>query len=168
MARIRIAAVALGPDVPVDALLAAVVAELVAEGRRLAGFRQVRRADGGMAVEDLAGPGVFGISQSLGPGSQGCSLDPRGLAEAAGAALVAIEAAPDLILLPRFGKAEAEGHGFRAVIARACERQIPVLVAVRADCEPSWQEFTGGLAERLPPEPGALLAWCRAAMAERR
>ncbi|SIO38145.1 Protein of unknown function [Rhodovulum sp. ES.010] len=162
-----IAAIPLAENVPVDALLAGVVAALAAEGCRVAGFRQMR-TDGGIALEDLAGGDMFAISQSLGPGSRGCSLDPRGLAEAAGAALRALETGPDLVVLPRYGKAEAEGHGFRAVIARACERQIPVLVAVRPACESSWLEFTGGLAARLDPDPDALLSWCRAALADRR
>ncbi|TCO69878.1 uncharacterized protein DUF2478 [Rhodovulum euryhalinum] len=164
MAEIRIAAIPLVEDVSVDTLLAGVVAALMAQGHRLAGFRQTRTDACGMAVEDLSGGGLFGISQRLGPGSTGCSLDPQGLAEAAGAALLALEAGPDLVVLPRYGKAEAEGHGFRAVIEKACERQIPVLAAVRRDCTASWEDFTGGCADWLAPEPEAVLDWCRRAM----
>ncbi|NDK36066.1 DUF2478 domain-containing protein [Rhodovulum sulfidophilum] len=166
-AAFRVAAIPLSPELSVDALLATVEATLRAEGARLAGFRQRRGADGGMAVEDLTGGGVFSISQQLGAGSQGCRLDPQGLAEAACAALATLETGPDLLILPRFGKAEVEGHGFRAVIERACERQVPVLVAVKPDCVAAWEAFTGGAADRLDPDRGALLAWCRAGLRAR-
>ncbi|TDX28256.1 DUF2478 domain-containing protein [Rhodovulum visakhapatnamense] len=163
----RVAAIPLVEDLAIDALLAKVVAALRAEGVRVAGFRQGRAPEGGMAVEDLTGGGVFSISQDLGPGSQGCKLDPQGLAEAACAALAALETGPDLLILPRFGKAEVEGHGFRSVIERACERQVPVLVAVKPDCTAAWTDFTGGVADRLVPERAAVLDWCRAGICAR-
>ncbi|ARC88023.1 DUF2478 domain-containing protein [Rhodovulum sp. MB263] len=166
-ASFRVAAIPLSREPSVDPLLATVVAVLRAEGVRVAGFRQERGADGGLAVEDLTGGGVFPISQQLGSGSEGCSLDPQGLAEAACAALAALETGPDLLILPRFGKAEAEGQGFRAVIERACEWQVPVLVAVKPDCSEAWEAFTGGAAARLAPDRDALLEWCRAGLGVR-
>ncbi|TCM86980.1 DUF2478 domain-containing protein [Rhodovulum steppense] len=163
----RIAAFPIAAGVPVDTLLAGLVAALQAEGWRLAGFRQTGLADGGMAVVALSDGAVFGISQALGPGATGCRLDPRGLAAAAGAALVALDAGADLVVLPRFGKAEAEGGGFRTVIERACACGIPALVAVRPDYAAAWEAFTGGLAQNLSPEPRALLDWCRATLPAR-
>ena len=146
----------------VDQGLASIAAEFAARGLRVAGFLQTRLAEGGMVVRDLAGGGIYRVTQDLGRGSRGCRLDPGGLAEASGAALAALDVGADLLLIPRFGKAEAEGHGFRTVIERACEAQIPVLVAVRPAFEGAWDAFSGGLAEKLAPDPQVMLAWCRA------
>lgn len=159
-----VASIPIRPGIDIDALLHAVVCDLRAEGFRLAGFLQAR-GGGDVRLSDLAGGGSHGITQRLGPGSHGCKLDPRGLAEAAAVALAALNGRPDLLVIPRFGKAEVEGEGLRAVIARACELQIPVLVAVREASAPAWQDFTGGLARTLPAELGAVLHWCRTALA---
>ncbi|MCE6952341.1 DUF2478 domain-containing protein [Cereibacter sphaeroides] len=160
--RLILAAIPLGAP-GVDALLDEVVAVLRAEGLILAGFLQERQPDGEVRIRDLATGGAQGITQRLGPGSRGCKLDPQALAGAAAGALATLGADPDLLVIPRFGKAEAEGHGLRTVIERACERQIPVLVAVRQDSRPAWDDFTGGLAEELPLDRGAVLDWCRTA-----
>ena len=160
---VRIAGIPIPAGGAVDPLLARLVAELRAEGLRLVGFLQGRLPDGGMAVEDLAGGRLIGITQRLGPGSQGCRLDPQGLAEAAVLALHALDGGADLLVIPRFAKAEAEGQGFRAVIEKACAMQVPVLAAVRTDFAAAWDEFTGGLARPLPPEPQVILNWCRQA-----
>lgn len=161
--RLPIAALPIRPDAPIDRLLAWVVADLQADGLRIAGFRQCD----GVRLEDLITGASYPITQSLGPGSSGCRLDPQGLAVAAAAALAALEEGPDLLLIPRFGKAEMEGEGMRAVIARACERDVPVLVAVRSSAEPAWQAFAGGLSHWLPAEREAVTGWCRTACAER-
>lgn len=158
----RVAAVFLADEAAVDEGLASVAARLRADGLRVAGFLQMRQPRGGIAVRDLVGGGLYGITQDLGPGSNGCRLDPRGLAEAAGAALATLGAGADLLLIPRFGKAEEEGHGFRALIETACAAGIPVLAGVRRSSEPAWETFTGGLADRLPVDPGAMIDWCRA------
>jgi len=39
------------------------------------------------------------------------------------------------------------------------------LVAVRDDFRPAWDEFHGGMAERLPCDSDAVLEWCDAAVA---
>ncbi|WP_145105046.1 DUF2478 domain-containing protein [Cereibacter sediminicola] len=161
--RLPIAALPIRPDTPIDRLLAEVVADLQAAGLRIAGFLQ----RDGVRLEDLITGASYPINQSLGPGSSGCRLDPQGLAVAAAAALAALEEGPDLLLIPRFGKAEMEGEGMRAVIARACERDVPVLVAVRSSAEPAWEAFAGGLSHWLTVKREAVTGWCRTACAER-
>ncbi|MGP3696718.1 DUF2478 domain-containing protein [Rhodobacter sp. NSM] len=162
-ARLPVAALPIRADVPIDPLLAAVVATLRAEGLRPAGFLQRE----GTRLEDLVSGALYPITQDLGPGSSGCRLDPEGLAIAAAAGIAALERSPDLLVIPRFGKAETEGEGMRGLIGRACERGVPVLVAVRPSSEPAWEAFAGGLCQWLPPDGEAALRWCRAACAER-
>ncbi len=67
---------------------------------------------------------------------------------------------PDLLIVNKFGKAEALGRGFRPVIARALELEVPVLVGLNRSNRESFDAFAEGLAEFLPAEPSAILAWC--------
>lgn len=156
---------------PIDALLAAVVGRLRRDGVRVAGFLQeddsgIAGADacGSMRLRDLAGGGVMGISQDLGRFSRGCRLDSVALTEAAGRLEASLHAGADLLVVNRFGKAEADGSGLRPVIARAISDGIPVLVPVREDYAPAWADFHGGLAASLPAEAEAVLDWCRRAV----
>lgn len=151
---------------PVDAVLAAAVVRLRADGLTVAGAVQEEIADG----PDCCGPTVLRsltdgsarvISQDLGRLASGCRLDPAALADAAAALAAVVDDAPDLLVLNRFGKAEAEGGGLRAVIERAMEHGLPVVVAVRTDHAAAWDAFHGGLAAALPADAGAIAAWVR-------
>lgn len=95
-------------------------------------------------LEDLTTGRRVSISEDRGPEARGCKLDMRGLEEAVGLALEAVEKGADALIINRFGKAEAEGRGFRAAIAAAVERGIPVLVAVGETNVGAWQAFAGG------------------------
>ena len=113
---------------------------------------------------------VVRISQDLGPGASGCRLDPGAMAEAvalASAALARIAAeAPGrrLCIVNKFGKVEAEGQGFRPLIAEALGAGIPVLTSVTPVYRPAFEAFVADLATPLPD--GATLesvrAWCAA------
>lgn len=150
-----------------DRLLAGVVARLQARGWPLAGVVQHNTGCEGACDMDLAILGraeVVRISQSLGPGSSGCRLDPQGL-EAAVGLVGPMLAGARLLVVNKFGKAEAEGRGFRPLIGEALAAGIPVLVAVSALNRPAFEDFAGDLAEPLPAREAALLAWCDAAAA---
>lgn len=160
---------------PIDALLATVVERLRQDGVRVIGFLQEDDSAllGGevgadacstMRLRDLAGGGVMGISQDLGRFSEGCRLDSVALTEAAGRLEAALEAGADLLVVNRFGKAEADGSGLRPVIARAIADNIPVLVPVREDYATAWANFHGGMAASLPAEAEAVLDWCQRAV----
>jgi hypothetical protein len=69
----------------------------------------------------------------------------------------------DLLIVNKFGKHEADGRGFREVIAEALARGIPVLVGLNGLNLPAFEGFAGGLAVPLPPEEEALSAWVLAA-----
>jgi glycosyltransferase involved in cell wall biosynthesis len=70
-----------------------------------------------------------------------------------------------VLIVNKFGKHEAEGRGFRAVIAEALALGMPVIVGVNGLNLAGFEEFTSGLATRLPPDCEALAAWVSQAIA---
>jgi hypothetical protein len=154
----------------VDRLLAEVADRLRAEGWSLAGAVQQNSGEtcaGGPCDMDLRlldDSGTIRISQSLGALSEGCRLDPAGLEEAVGrvAATLRQTKAPRLMIVNKFGRQEAEGRGFRPVIAEALGAGIPVLTAVGHDHAADFSAFAEGMAQEIDAEIEAVLAWCRA------
>jgi len=154
-----------------DLLLSRVAGSLKENGWRICGTVQInteREKDGpcDMDVKVLPDGPVIRISQSLGQGSTGCRLDPSALEDAVGHVAVSLADGADAMVINKFGKHEAEGRGFREVIAEALTRGIPVLVAVNALNREAFDLFCGGCAQVLPPECGAIEAWFRAQMGE--
>lgn len=145
-------------------LLWDVAAALQARGLKLCGTVQTDtecdtsgRCD--MDVRILPNGPVVRISQSLGAGSRGCRLDPQALEQSVAIAEAQLEAGAEAMIINKFGKQEAEGRGFRGTIAKALERDIPVIVGVNGANEAAFQEFCGGMAERLEPDEADILAW---------
>lgn len=168
----QLAYVVNAPRGATDRALAGLAARLMARGRVLAGVVQHNSdcVPGGRCDMDLQvlpdGP-VIRISQSLGPGARGCRLDPAGLEQAVALVAARIEAAPapDLLIVNKFGKHEAEGRGFRPLIAEALARDIPVLVGVNGLNEARFLAFAGGAARRLADTGPGFQAWFEAAAA---
>jgi hypothetical protein len=61
--------------------------------------------------------------------------------------------------LNKFGKHEAEGRGFRDLIADALSEGIPVLTAVNQMNEAAFLEFTDGFATKVSADVGKLSEW---------
>jgi nucleoside-triphosphatase THEP1 len=148
-----------------DPVITEAAERLVAIGHSAVGLVQsnAERGDGcrcDMDVKVLPSGEIFRISQDRGPGARGCRLDPSMLE--AGVALVdrALEGAPDILILNKFGKHEAEGRGFRETIAEAVAREIPVLLGVNPLNLEAFLNFAGDLAEEVGPQAGAIAAWC--------
>lgn len=147
-----------------DPLLAEVAGYLTLRGLRLCGTVQVntqressRHCDMDMMV--LPDGPVFRISQNRGEMARGCRLD-AGLLETAVAHVAgAVGGGADLMIVNKFGKHEAEGRGFRSVIAAALDRDMPVLVGLNALNREAFDRFAGGLAQELPADLGRLLDW---------
>jgi len=163
------AALLVGKDRAVDDILDAVARTMRSEGRNAIGFLQRQNMQEGeccgqIELEDIATGTRHVISQALGSGARGCRLDPQALAGIAGLLLTRVEAGPDLLILNRFGKGEAEGGGFRAVIEAACMRGIPTLTAVREDYVEAWRAFSGDLGVLIAPDRGAAIGWARRAI----
>ncbi len=154
----------------IDLLLHRLATRLMAEGLRPCGTVQINsdlRCDGpcDMDVQVLPDGPVIRISQSLGPGAKGCRLDADALERAVAEVATRLDAGTDCLIVNKFGRHEAEGHGFRDVIAAALERGMPVLVGLNRMNAAALEDFTGGLAVELAPDLDGLSDWLRAAIA---
>jgi hypothetical protein len=161
-----LAAVRAKAGVSVDMLFAEIVALLRPRGVRIGGVLQENDWSSGDSrpitrLRNLSDGSLIRISQDLGLEARGCRLDPGALAEAAPLLEGMIEAGADLLIINRFGKAEAEGTGLRSVIERAILVGVPVLTAVRTEYVDAWAGFHAGLSMWLPPDSNAILSWCR-------
>ncbi len=56
---------------------------------------------------------------------------------------------PDVLIINRFGRAEAEGKGMRGAIETALTLDIPVIIGVRRDYVEVWETFHGGMAQKV-------------------
>lgn len=156
-----------------DRLLSALAERLTRRGIRLAGIVQTNvecydTALCDMDVQVLPDGDTIRISQSLGAGSRGCRLNPEALEQAVGQVTTALQsdAAPQLLIVNKFGKHEADGRGMRAVIGEALALGIPVLSGVnQLNVEP-FQAFADGMAVAAPADLDALEAWAVKLVAE--
>lgn len=147
-----------------DLLLAGLASDLSARGLRLSGTVQINTECPGagpcdMDVKLLPDGPVLRISQDLGPSARGCRLDPEALEIAVGLVSARLDSGADLLIINKFGKHEADGRGFRDVIAEAAALDIPVIVGLNGLNRAAFDEFAGGLATQLPPDRDALVRW---------
>ncbi|MES0826985.1 DUF2478 domain-containing protein [Ruegeria sp. SCP11] len=112
-----------------------------------------------MSVRVLPDGPVIKITQDLGEGSAACRLNPVALTDAVAQVERSGFDDVDLFILNKFGPEEAAGRGFCAVMAKALEQNIPVLVGVGSANAKSFQAFAGGLAEELPADAQVLKTW---------
>ncbi len=118
-----------------DRTLAALAETLISRGMAVAGVVQTnsKQCDQhlcDMDVRVLPDGTVYRISQSLGKEARGCRLDPGALEQAVGAVSATLGCAPELLIINKFGKHEADGRGFRPLIADALARDISVVLGV--------------------------------------
>jgi nucleoside-triphosphatase THEP1 len=147
-----------------DRTLASVAERLEARGIVLAGTVQTNtqpkrggRCD--MDVRVLGGGPVIRISQSLGPAAKGCRLDPAALERSVSEVAARLDDTVDLVLVNKFGKHEAEGRGFRPLIAEILDRGFPVLIAVNALNLSAFLDFVAGLGEELSGDSAEIDRW---------
>lgn len=139
-------------------ILRRLAARLTSGGTSCAGFIQrdepprPGRSRCDMIIECLSTGERLKISEDRGPLARGCRLDVSVLATALVRARTAIRNGPDVLIINKFGKTEAEGGGFRPLIADAFELGIPVLVAVPWRNIESWRDFAGDLSTELEAE----------------
>ena len=150
-----------------DLLLERLATELGARGLGCCGVVQINseRADAGpcdMDVRVLPDGPVLRISQDLGPQARGCRLDPAALETAAGLVATSLLSGADLLIINKFGKHEAEGRGFRNVIAKAVAMNVPVLVGLNELNRDAFEAFAGDMPVRLSSDIEVLMEWaCR-------
>ena len=102
-----------------------------------------------MSLTDLSDGSKRKISLARGKQARGCHLDGGSLVEAANALKQQLFTHPDLLIINRFGHAEADGGGMREVIATALELNIRTIVAYRSKFHAEWLAFQGGIAADL-------------------
>ena len=146
-----------------DHLLSLLADTLASQGYTTCGTVQINtdRANGpcDMDVQVLPDGPVLRISQDLGLGSKGCRLDPAALETAVGLAEARLDPNVDLLIINKFGKHEADGRGFRTIIATALELETPVIVGVNALNLAAFREFSGTEAVQLEPSKAQILEW---------
>lgn len=151
-----------------DRLISEAAARLEAEGKKLNGIVKVlqEQPEGAhhcdMEVRVLSDGRRIRITQNLGAEASGCRLNPTAIVEAVAAVSQSADANADVFILNKFGPEEAEGRGFREAIANALEQDIPVLLGLTgAANRKGFEAFANGLAEELPPDLDAIVAWAK-------
>jgi nucleoside-triphosphatase THEP1 len=115
-----------------------------------------------MEVEELYSGTVLQLSEDRGPEAQGCRLDRAILAEAAALLDKALDDKPDVMVLNKFGKTEAEGAGLRDVLAKAVDCDVPIVVGVPFRNIDQWRIFAGDMAEECQVDPSCVRRWLEA------
>ena len=153
-----------------DQILARLAAKLMTGGVHACGVVQINteKEDSrhlcDMDVQVLPDGPVIRISQSLGPEARGCRLDPSALEDAVAEVAARLGNGVDVLILNKFGKHEADGRGFRDLIAQALSRGIPVITGVNKQNLESFLEFSDGFASQVSPDIDALSEWLNATL----
>lgn len=147
-----------------DRLLADLADRLVQAGRPVIGMVRAQAPQSfecEMHLRLLPGGEIRAISQDLGKGASGCSLDAGALEEVVARVAAALErAGPEtVVVLNKFGKQEAAGRGCRELIAQAMASDLPVLLSVPPETRAEFDAFAEGLAEEIVPDIQALEAF---------
>lgn len=146
----------------VDALLSRLAVELASQGVRLAGcVRSMSLVpEGRVAFDDLASGRRLHALELVTSSAVDSGLDSSALEEAAGLAIASLGDDTGLVIVNRFGRQEADGHGFRPLIELAVVMNVPVLVGLNMTLMPEWAQFTRAEGALLAPRPGDIDAWC--------
>jgi len=112
-----------------------------------------------MEVEELASGIVLRLSEDRGKEARGCRLDRGALSEAGALISESLKTEPELVILNKFGKLEAEGRGLRDALADAVQFGVPIVVGVPYRNIEQWRVFTEGLAEECHLGSSRLHEW---------
>lgn len=112
-----------------------------------------------LQIVDLRSGQRARITQNRGKEARGCKLDEQGLVSLSHCIDEAVEDRVDLMVISRFGRAEAAGGGLLASFSRVVCAGVPLLTAVRPPYLERWGDFHGGLATELPPSADAIIDW---------
>ncbi len=112
-----------------------------------------------MVVEELFSGAILQLSEDRGRHARGCRLDRAVLSEAAALLIKALAENPDILVLNKFGRTEAEGAGLRDVLAQAAAQGVPVVVGVPFRNLDQWRVFAGDMAEECPVDSAHVRRW---------
>jgi nucleoside-triphosphatase THEP1 len=147
-----------------DRLLTDVARHLQSRNIPMAGAIQVDKIDtqahrAEMNVELLGTGEIIKISQNLGPFAKGCQLNSEALEIAAYKVFEALDGSERVLILNKFGKQERDGQGFRDVIVKALDLDVPVLLGVNESLVESFVNFAGEFAHELPVDLEKITSW---------
>jgi hypothetical protein len=163
----RLLALVYDDSLVADQMLASLGYSLREQGIAVRGLVQrnkpvAERVKCDMDLEELGSGKVFHISKDRGALARGCRLDVEMLLIAGEVLEDALEHGCDLLIVNKFGRTEAEGGGFRDLLARSVAHEITTIVGVPRRNADSWLHFTGGLSDLCPVEDTEYLAaWVR-------
>jgi Protein of unknown function (DUF2478) len=162
-AQCDLAAVVYGPDDDPDRLFIDFADDLSRSGRRTIGVIQVGRScrseQPRLGVVVLPGDEVVPLVDDLSSCTTGCRLNVGRLTGVAKRLAAAIAGGSDLVIINRFGHAEAAGGGLIDLITSALNAGIPVLIAVPEHRFPALIKFSAGMNVRLACRREALDRW---------
>jgi hypothetical protein len=156
-------------SVEIDSILTSAVEQLRARGVMVGGLlqrfgEQLPNGKYRMWVDNIVTGQSIRLDKPRGAGASACIVDPDGLAQAACMLRRIVEAHPDLIVVNRFGHAEAEGGGMRPEIADAVCSGAAVLVAARFTYLDALESFLGGPPTVLSASAAAIADWAEQAV----
>ena len=138
-----------------DQTLRALANQMRYEQRDVLGHIQIKGTANGkckcreMYLVDLSSGDLVQISENRGNHARGCHLDWSTLADIAMSVEADLSRAPDILIINRFGRAEAAGKGMRPAIEKALSMKIPIIVGVRSGYAEVWQSYHDGLAQSV-------------------
>jgi Protein of unknown function (DUF2478) len=148
----------------IEAILVAAIERLRARGVTVGGLlqrfgEQLPNGKYRMWVDDITTGESLRLDKPRGAGASACIVDPDALAQAGCMLHRTTEARPNLIIVNRFGHAEADGGGMRPEIAEAVCSGSAVLLAARFTYLDALEEFLGGSPTVLLPSADAVADW---------
>ncbi|MBS0529294.1 MAG: DUF2478 domain-containing protein [Proteobacteria bacterium] len=121
-----------------------------------------------VALEELTTGKWTNLFEDRGTGAGGCRLDVSALAAVNGQVARSLDDDPELLVLNKFGKVEAEGRGLLDLIAIAVDRGISVVIGVPARNLEAWRKFAGGMSVELSSDPSEVADWLKRTLPLRR
>lgn len=112
-----------------------------------------------MGIINLTNGEYISIAQNLGEHNTSCCLDSEAISNASVILQKARTQNPDLIIVNRFGKLEAEGEGFADEMLEIMSQGHPMLTVVATRFLDAWREFSGGLATELEADLNHIQHW---------
>lgn len=112
-----------------------------------------------MGIINLSNGEFTSIAQDLGMHNTSCCLDSEAVSHASQILKLARTETPDLIVVNRFGKLEAEGDGFAEEMLEIMSLELPMLTVVATKFLTPWRTFTGSLGTELPPDLNDIKQW---------
>lgn len=120
---------------------------------RLAGVVQQQSGEANhrcdVLLENLSTGALISIFASRGRAARGCKLDQSAMIQTIAEIEQALNQSPQLLVLNKFGKVEAEGAGMRGLIAQAVCSGTPVVIAVPVRNLAKWREFAADFSVEL-------------------